>query len=213
MRYKIAYVDEDSGWLQTFYQTFKNDFTIQKIHVDGTSTVDSVLKCAFDAEIDGIVTDYLLDEKGEANFNGDQIVDAIRKHRPHFPIIMLTSYQPQAISQMDDVNIINGKEDLDGESDEKVEVLKAKIKTNIERYYSKIDNTEKRIEVLASLKNEKGLQPEEEIELTKLFILMDELNPDGTDIPANLVTREAVTAISDFVNETRKVLELLKGGK
>ena len=28
MKYRIAYIDEDKGWINTFYQTFKNDFDI-----------------------------------------------------------------------------------------------------------------------------------------------------------------------------------------
>jgi hypothetical protein len=210
MKYNIAYIDEEDTWLQTFYQTFKSDFNIKKIKIDSDSTIAGILDAVSNKDIDGVVTDYLLDETGFSNFNGDKIVEAIKRDRPHFPVIMLTAYEPQAIDQMEDVNIINGKDDLNGESEEKVEILRSKIKSNIERYYTRISKTGSRIEELVTKRNKSSLLPEEEEELTKLFILLDELEPENKDLPANLVTSKAVTAISDFVMETKKVLEELK---
>lgn len=212
MKYTIAYIDENDGWLNTFYQTFKNDFNILKVKVDAQSTVKSIIEYLNQSELDAIVTDYLLEEEGDVSFNGNKIVDEIKKARPHFPIIMLTSHEPQAINQMDEVHIIYGKSILDGESEEELEIFKTKIKTNIERYYSKIKTTEKEIEDLVKKKNETkdGLVPAEEEKLTKLFILMDELNPDGKELPVNLIQSESITKLNDFVSQTKEILEELK---
>ena len=177
MKYKIVYTDENDGWLNTFYQTFKADFDVVRLKVDQDTTIDSLIEEIFKNEPDGIVTDYLLDEEGQVDFNGNQIVDAVRKIKPHFPIIMLTSYEPQAINQMDDVHIINGKADLDGESEEALAILRAKIKHDIDNYYRRISSTQSQIEKLVEKRNQKGLEPQEEEDLTKLFILMDELEP------------------------------------
>ncbi len=65
MKYKIAYIDEDDGWLNTFYQTFKSDFDILRIKADSTTTLKNIVDKIFKSEVDGIVTDYLLDETGE----------------------------------------------------------------------------------------------------------------------------------------------------
>ncbi|MGV6861025.1 MAG: hypothetical protein ACWA41_04590 [Putridiphycobacter sp.] len=210
MKYQLAYIDEDSGWLNTFYQTFKGDFDIIRVKVDATTTLESIVKIIFDNNVDGLVTDYLLDETGEVDFNGNKIVDVVRDHRPHFPAIMLTAHEPQAISQTEDVNIINGKDVLDGTNEKRLEILKVKIKSNIDRYYSLIKNTENRIEQLIKKRNKNSLEATEEEELTKLFILMDELEPDGKDMPANLIKAEAITKLNDFVDQTKAILEELK---
>jgi len=210
MNYKIAYIDEDNAWINTFYQTFKDDFDIVKIQVGAGTTLEGIMKQIFDNNLDGVVTDFLLDESGIVNFNGNAIVDSIQSYKPYFPIIMLTSYEPQAISQMNDVNIINGKDILDGEHEEQLEVLKSKIKSNIDRYYSKIKNTQDRIEILVRQKNDKSIQPNEEQELAKLFILMDELEPEGKTIPANLIAVESITQLNEFITQTKSILEELK---
>ena len=213
MKYNIAYIDENDGWLNTFYQTLKNDFNVFKIKVDAKSTVKSISEILKQSELDAIVTDYLLEEEGDVSFNGNKIVDEIKKTRPHFPIIMLTSHEPQAINHMDDVHIIYGKSILDGESEEELEIFKTKIKSNIERYYSKIKNTEKEIEVLAAKKNANGLEPAEEEALTKLFILMDELDPEGKELPVNFIQSGTITKLNDFVSQTKEILEELKKAK
>lgn len=213
MKYKLAYIDEDDGWLNTFYQTFKGDFEILRIKADSTTTLNGIVKTIFEYEVDGLVTDYLLDETGEVDFNGNKIVDAVRSYKPHFPAIMLTAHEPQAISQTEDVNIINGKDILDGENEKRLEILKVKIKSNIDRYYSLIQNTESRIEELVEKRNNNELEPFEEEELTKLFILFDELEPEGKDIPANLIKDEAITKLNEFVSQTREILDELKKAK
>lgn len=213
MKYKIAYIDEDDGWLNTFYQTFKDDFEILRIKADASTTLDRIVDTIFKTGMDGIVTDYLLDETGEVDFNGNLIVDAIRDYKPHFPAIMLTAHEPQAISQMEDVNIINSKDILDGENEKRLEILRVKIKSNIDRYYSLIVKTESRIEELVKKRNDNNLEPNEEEELTKLFILMDELEPEGKEMPANLIKTEAITKLNEFVSQTREILDELKKKK
>ena len=208
--YKIAHIDENAAAINNFYQNFKSDFEILKIKVDANSTIDLIIQESFNNKVDAIVVDYMLDEEGDVNFNGNLIFDKIRKIRPHFPIVMLTSHEPQAIDHMEDVHIIYSKDILDGESEDELEIFKTKLKSNIERYYSKFQNTEKSIEELVKKKNESGLEPSEEETLTKLFILMDELDPEGKELPANLIQSGTITKLNDFVSQTKEILEELK---
>lgn len=208
--YKIAHIDENAASINNFYQNFKGDFEILKIKVDAQSTIDLIIQEAFENKVDAIVVDFMLDEEGDVNFNGNQIFDMIRRIRPHFPIVMLTSFEPQAIDHMEDVHIIYSKDILDGESEDELEIFKTKLKSNIERYYSKFQNTEKNIEKLVIKKNESGLEPSEEETLTKLFILMDELDPEGKELPANLIQSGTITKLNDFVSQTKEILEELK---
>ena len=210
MKDKIAYIDENDGWLNTFYQTFKNDFDILKIKVNEESSVDSIVELLYESELDAIVTDYLLEEEGNVSFNGNMIVDRIKSFKPHFPIIMLTSHEPQAINNMDDVHIIYGKSILDGESEDELALFRSKIKSNISHYKSKIESTRIRIEELVEKKNKGTLESPEEEELTKLFLLMDEFEPEAKGAPTNLIMPAAITKLNDFVAQTKEILEELR---
>ena len=210
MKYKIAYLDENDGWINTFYQTFKADFDILRIKVDVNSSIEELMEHLMASYLDPIVTDYLLEEEGDVSFNGNKIVEAIKQIRPHYPLIMLTSYQKQAISFTDDVHIIYSKDILDGENEEELEIFKTKIKSNISNYYKKINETNERIDNLVEKRNTNGLDIQEEEELTKLYILFDELNPEGKDLPANLIHRDSISKLNEFVTETKEILEELK---
>lgn len=213
MKYKIAYIDEDKGWINTFYHTFKNDFEIFRMEVNQESSVESILLDIQINNLDAVVTDYLLEENAEVPFNGNKIVEALKNTRPHFPIIMLTSFPTQAIGHTDDVHIIYTKDILNIENDkdqEELDVFKNKILANISNYYKKINETNLKIEQLIEKRNSSGLDIKEEEELSKLYILFDELNPDGKDLPANLINRDSITKLNEFVKETKEILEELK---
>ncbi len=210
MKYKIAYIDEDEAWINTFYQTFKDDFDIIRIKADSKTTLDGIVNLILEEELDGVITDYLLDESGDVEFNGNKIVEAINKYKPHFPVLMLTAHETQAIDQTENVNIIYDKDALDGENEKRLSIFKTKIKSNIERHQQLQELTQKRIEELSLKRNNDELVPEEEEELTKLFIRLDELQPEGKDIPANLVKPEAITKLNSLVDQTRAILDELK---
>ena len=54
------------------------------------------------------------------------------------------------------------------------------------------------------------LVPKEEEELTKLFIRLDELQPEGKYIPTNFAKLEAITKLNTLVDQTREILNELK---
>ena len=108
------------------------------------------------------------------------------------------------------VHIINGKADLDGESEEALAILRAKIKHDIDNYYRRISSTQSQIEKLVEKRNQKGLEPQDEEDLTKLFILMDELEPESKEVRANLIESKSITKLYDFVSETREILDELR---
>lgn len=210
MTYKIGYIDEDNGWKNSFHQYFKDDFDIVLFDISPETTVESLILDIHKTEIDAVIIDFRLDDSGIINFNGDKIVDKLLETNPHFPCIMLTAFEKDAIDNVEEVNIINAKDILDGESPEKVIVLKMKIQTIISNYYSKIRKSEERIEQIIKKKNDGTIEPKEEEELVKLYMFFDEIYPDEKEIPANLIQPEAITKLNEFVTKTNEILEELK---
>lgn len=214
MKFKVAYIDEDKAWINTFYHTFKNDFDIEKVEINSDTSIESIVTQLLSKNVNAIVTDYLLEENADVPFNGNKIVEKIKSIRPHFPIVMLTSYPTQAISHTDDVHIIYSKDVLAVETDqdkEELEIFKIKIQSNISNYYKKIGDTSNRIDQLVEKSNsDDGIDISEEEELTKLYILFDELNPEAKGLPANLIHRDSISKLNEFVSETKYILEELK---
>lgn len=210
MSYKLAYIDEQEASLSNFYSHFSSDYELLMIKVDADSTIESILNDCFNNYVDAIVTDYKLEEEGNVSFNGDKLFDAIKTKYIHFPVIMLTSWEPDAIDHMENVHLIYNKDILDGKNSEEFSIFKSKINSTIKNYYKKIEDTNNRINELLEKRNNSSLEIPEEEELTKLYMLYDELNPDGKEIPANLIQKESITQLNDFVTEAKEILEELK---
>lgn len=210
MSFRLAYIDEQEASLSNFYSHFNNDYELVMIKVDENSSIESILKECFDKEVDAIVTDYKLEEEGNVSFNGDKLFNTIKAKFPHFPAIMLTSWEPEAIDHMENVHVIYNKDVMNGTSGEEFKIFKSKIVSTIKNYRKKIEDTNLRIGELVDKRNNTTLEINEEEELTKLYMLYDELYPDSKEIPTNLIQKEAITQLNDFVNEAKGILEELK---
>lgn len=213
MKYKIGYLDEDAGWNNTFRHYFKENFDIVLFDVDEQTTLETIFEVIEKKELDALIIDFKLDETGKLNFNGDAVAKFTLERKPHFPLMMLTAYERDAVSYVEDVNIINSKDILDGESQEKVDILIHKVRSNINNYYTKISITENRIKELIEKKNRIDLSLSEEEELTKLYMFLDEIFPDEKVLPENLIQPEAITRLNEFVLRTKEILEQLKKNK
>lgn len=210
MKFKLAYVDEQETSISNFYSHFSNDYDLLIIHVNEGSSIDSIVDECFNNEVNAIITDYKLEEEGNVDFNGDALFNAIKSKHPHFPVIMLTSWEPEAIDHMENVHLIYSKDILDGESADEFNIFNSKITHNIKSYFKKIEETNEKISFYVDERSKRKLEIYEEEELTKLYILYDELHPEGKEIPTNLIQRESITQLNEFLNEAKGILNELR---
>ena len=123
---------------------------------------------------------------------------------------MLTSWEPEAIDHMENVHLIYSKDILDGESADEFNIFNSKITHNIKSYFKKIEETNEKISFYVDERSKRKLEIYEEEELTKLYILYDELHPEGKEIPTNLIQRESITQLNEFLNEAKGILNELR---
>lgn len=212
-KYKVGYLDESASARNSVRQYLKNDFEIILFDIEDSTTINSILDKIKDQKLDLIIIDFRLNETGFVSFNGGDVSEAILNKWPHFPIMMLTSYENEAINQVDNVNIINGKDIFDGENQEKVDIFINKIKSNINRYYTHIKNAEIRICELAEKKLNTPLTLTEEEEYSKLFIFLDEIDPENKAFPSHMMNPENVSQLNDMISTAKEILEELKKRK
>lgn len=210
MKYRLAYIDEEEQSLSNFYSHFIDHFDLIMIEVNRSTTINSILDKCFEEEVDAIITDYNLIEGGDVNFNGNELIDKIKNKHPYYPVIMLTSYEPDAINHMENVHLIYNKDVLNGSNNDDLKTFYSRINNTIKNYYKKIEDTNTRIDKLVDKRKNNQLDLREEEELTKLYMVYDDLNPDGKEIPTNLIQREAITQLNSFVNEAKEILDELK---
>ena len=205
-KYRIGYLDEDEGYQAKFYQAFKNEFDIKILHIENINNVYDVLRFINDEELDALVVDYRLADSGQLTFNGDSVVDLINSQKKYFPLVMLTSYAQDAIAHMEDVYIVKDKEEIESSAN----LFLKQLETAIDRYQTKIITAENKIKELSE---KKVLSIQEEEELLRLHIFMNEVDPEANQLPASLLTSSAINNISDLVKESKELLSILKKNK
>ena len=205
-KYRIGYLDEDEGYQAKFYQAFKNEFDIQILPIENINNVYDVLRFINDEELDALVVDYRLADSGQLTFNGDSVVDLINSQKKYFPLVMLTSYAQDAIAHMEDVYIVKDKEEIESSAN----LFLKQLETAIDRYQTKIITAENKIKELSE---KKVLSIQEEEELLRLHIFMNEVDPEANQLPASLLTSSAINNISDLVKESKELLSILKKNK
>ena len=205
-KYRIGYVDEDEGYQAKFYQAFKNEFDIKILPIENINNVYDVLRFINDEELDALVVDYRLADSGQLTFNGDSVVDLINSQKKYFPLVMLTSYAQDAIAHMEDVYIVKDKEEIESSAN----LFLKQLETAIDRYQTKIITAENKIKELSE---KKVLSIQEEEELLRLHIFMNEVDPEANQLPASLLTSSAINNISDLVKESKELLSILKKNK
>ena len=205
-KYRIGYLDEDEGYQAKFYQAFKNEFDIKILPIENINNVYDVLRFINDEELDALVVDYRLADSGQLTFNGDSVVDLINSQKKYFPLVMLTSYAQDAIAHMEDVYIVKNKEEIESSAN----LFLKQLETAIDRYQTKIITAENKIKELSE---KKVLSIQEEEELLRLHIFMNEVDPEANQLPASLLTSSAINNISDLVKESKELLSILKKNK
>ena len=205
-KYRIGYLDEDEGYQAKFYQAFKNEFDIKILPIENINNVYDVLRFINDEELDALVVDYRLADSGQLTFNGDSVVDLINSQKKYFPLVMLTSYAQDAIAHMEDVSIVKDKEEIESSAN----LFLKQLETAIDRYQTKIITAENKIKELSE---KKVLSIQEEEELLRLHIFMNEVDPEANQLPASLLTSSAINNISDLVKESKELLSILKKNK
>mgnify|MGYP000422352848 FL=1 len=205
-KYRIGYLDEDEGYQAKFYQAFKNEFDIKILPIENINNVYDVLRFINDEELDALVVDYRLADSGQLTFNGDSVVDLINSQKKYFPLVMLTSYAQDAIAHMEDVYIVKDKEEIESSAN----LFLKQLETAIDRYQTKIITAENKIKELSE---KKVLSIQEEEELLRLHMFMNEVDPEANQLPASLLTSSAINNISDLVKESKELLSILKKNK
>jgi HPt (histidine-containing phosphotransfer) domain-containing protein len=162
MKYKIAYIDEDQSDTRRFQRFSYNFFDV--VPIIPKDSIEDTCNEILENHVDAIVSDFdFAEQLSTVHYDGTDLVSLFLKKREGFPVFILTSYEDDAISKGEDVNIIYEKKEMD-EGEQFLE----RVKAQIEKYKHKLETDEKRLlELIAESKKRKldALEKEELAEL------------------------------------------------
>lgn len=205
-KYRVGYIDEESVWVSKFLRTFKDSFEVVIIN-PANKSLDEILREIIDSNLDCLIADFELKETEVVPFNGDEIIEKLTEHYPYFPVFIITSKEESdVLSQVEDNDIVRLKDELT----DKPGILAQRINNKISTYYKDIQEAENTIKELVLKKEQGGLSVSEEELLAEKYHFLTKISPEDKIIPDSLIDLQNSNQLSEFVAESRLILEELK---
>ncbi|CAN5353472.1 hypothetical protein BH09BAC5_BH09BAC5_26940 [soil metagenome] len=200
-KYKIAYVDESDADTRKFQRFSYNYFEV--VPIIPNDSIEETCNAILESHVDAIISDFDFSEQlSTIHYDGTDLVSLFLKKREDFPVFILTSYEDDAISKGEDVNIIYEKKEMD-----EGEKFLERVKAQIEKYKHKLETEENRLLELISESKKRKLNATEIEELSELDSKIEKALDKESRIPNIL---RADKEASDLAELLKKVDALAK---
>jgi len=208
----VGFVDEDKHEVARWSNLFEDaGFSIVSYTIESSSNLKDLIETLYASEVTIFIVDYLLNEKGNLGFNGDDVIKEFSVIKPNFPMIILTDNEGNAsdpITTIEDPRIVFYKKKA-LEKNEITERFKTIISKMSDLYQKKIENAEKRIQELIDKREREGLAPEEKNELFNKQYELSNLDQRTKETPDHLVTSLKLDQLSTTIDEAEALLNKL----
>jgi hypothetical protein len=204
--YKIGYVDEAAQEVKKITRKLENDFEVVSYDIQRGLSKEELIDRIYQSDVDLLLVDYFLKDKGVLVYNGDAVVRDYEKIRPLFPMIIFTNNEGDAFPQVDNVNIIYSKNVLDKDKAWFIEVLNR----NILYYRQYVDIRKKRIADLNETRSQRELTPLEKEELYNQLLDQNKLDDrENKETTKHLLSDRNLDKLTEITEEAEKLLQTL----
>lgn len=198
---KIIYIDEEEGWQSTAYAALSNKYNIYIPEVL-PQNVSDIWNEVQGSEV--AVIDFRLNENGIVGYTGDDVVREIHKHNKHFPVIIITSYEDNAIQECTEIQTIRGKEMFN--DPESLKILCHMIDSAASIYEKKKAESEDCIRTLQEkIAAGKSLTKPEESDRFDAELYLSELDMDSS-ARANLINTGTSKELEEMLSLARTIV-------
>jgi len=200
-KYKIAYIDESQEDIRRFQRFSYNYFDV--VPFIPKASIEDTCNEIIESHVDALVSDFEFSEKlSTVHYDGTNLVSLFLKKRENFPVFILTSFEDDAISKGEDVNIIYEKKEMDNG-----EMFLERVKAQIEKYKHKLEAEENRLLELIAESKKRKLNDAEIEELSELDSKIEKALDKESRIPNILRNDKEASDLSELL---KKVDELAK---
>lgn len=213
MAYKVIFIDEEQEQHELFqdYMEAVAD-QIEVTCIFPKAEMEEMLQEIGDRHPDAIVTDYLLNDikeyvKYNVSYTGVDLVRQYRAMRPEFPCFIITSFDNDAVSETDDVNLIYIKNILNNREEGVKAHFYDKIKEQISKYQKSIESAKDELQSLLTKKEGDDIDPIQEQRIIELDDFLEKSLDNYCALPSEM---KKVSNLDKLTSMIAKVDELLE---
>jgi DNA-binding NarL/FixJ family response regulator len=206
IKFKVAYIDESETDIRRFQRFSFNYFDV--VGILPLPAIDDTIEKIMESNVDAVIADFDLSEQDpKIHFDGTDLVRKVLSKREGFPVFILTSFEDDAISKGDDVNIVYEKKELDQGSN-----FLDRVKTQIEKYKHLLETNENRLLELLQESQKRNLNAFEKQELKELDSKIEKALDKESQIPNVLRDDEKADELAKLLQAVDQLAINLKKG-
>lgn len=163
-KYTVLFID-DSEQERHKFQRYANKYiekrkNIKVSTISPPQTIDDIINQVITEKTNAVVSDFnLRDTSPSTSYYGDEVINAILKVKPYFPVFILTNFEEDAWEQASSTHFVYNKKVL---NDKKCDFLNL-VEIEITKYYKRIENSKKEFATLNAQRiddklNSKGVE-------------------------------------------------------
>ncbi|NIJ54015.1 hypothetical protein [Dyadobacter arcticus] len=203
-KYKVAYVDESDIDVRRFQRFSYNHFDVTII--PPLPLLEDTSDLVIESHVDALVADFDLSEQNSAiHYNGTDLVSSILGKMEGFPVFILTSFEDDAISKGEDVNIVYEKKEMD-----QGEKLLDRIRIQIDKYKHKLERDENRLLELLLDGQNRNLNAFEIEEIAELDQRIEKALDGESRIPNELRQSKDTRKLSELLTKVDMLAQKLR---
>lgn len=213
MDYKILFIDEESTQHDQFLDYFEQvcPEIVPKCEFP-LSTIGEMLQRIEELCVDAVVTDFRLNEMRtdihyNVNYDGVELINAIRKQRDGFPCFVITSHDDEAVNGTDDVNMVYIKDILKPDVDKAKVTFAERVTRQVDKYRSRIGNARQELSALIEKRYSGKANVHDEERIIKLDSFLEKSLDSYDSIPDELKELSNLERLNTLIG---KVDDLLK---
>jgi hypothetical protein len=203
MKYKIGYIDEDSAQVTKYERNLRPYFDVIGFEITPGLELKDLLIQVYNSDIDLLMIDFLMSDKGVLTYNGDQVAREFEEIKPRFPMIIFTNRESDAFPQVDNPNIIYDKSLVNNNVKHFAEILTK----NILSYKNYIEKRKNIISDLLLKGENDGLSSEEKHNLIQTQTELINLDKWSNEVPFQLLDDKRLENLSKTTKEAEEFLE------
>lgn len=213
MDYKILFIDEESTQHDQFLDYFEQVCPeIEPKCEFPLSTIGEMLQRIEELCVDAVVTDFRLNEirtdiHYNVNYDGVELINAIREQRDGFPCFVITSHDDEAVNGTDDVNMVYIKDILKPDADKAKVTFAERVTRQVDKYRSRIGNARQELSALIEKRYSGKANVHDEERIIKLDSFLEKSLDSYDSIPDELKELSNLKRLNTLIG---KVDDLLK---
>lgn len=213
MDYSILFIDEESTQHDQFLDYFEQVCPeIEPKCEFPLPTIGEMLQRIEELCVDAVVTDFRLNEirtdiHYNVNYDGVELINAIREQRDGFPCFVITSHDDEAVNGTDDVNMVYIKDILKPDADKAKVTFAERVTRQVDKYRSRIGNARQELSALIEKRYSGKANVHDEERIIKLDSFLEKTLDSYDSIPDELKELSNLERLNTLIG---KVDDLLK---